>query len=93
MLVTFDELMPGKEPLMNPRDILALDQALNDLSRVSARQAALVEGRFFGGLEIDELAAMLEISESTVSREWRSARAWLGIEIRRSLEGGSSEAV
>jgi RNA polymerase sigma-70 factor, ECF subfamily len=92
MLVTFDELMPGKEPLMNPRDILALDQALTDLSRVSARQAALVEGRFFGGLEIDELAAMLEISESTVSREWRSARAWLGIEIRRSLADSPGDA-
>ena len=93
LLVTFDELIPGKEPLMNPRDILALDQALDDLSRVSARQALLVEGRFFGGLEIDELASLLQISESTVSREWRSARAWLGIEIRRSLQGSSTKAV
>jgi len=77
---------------MNPRDIIALDQALEDLSRVSARQAALVEGRFFGGLEIGELAEMLEISESTVSREWRSARAWLGVEIRRSLLGAEPGA-
>jgi RNA polymerase sigma factor (TIGR02999 family) len=92
LLVTFDEFLPGKEPLLHPRDILALDQALDDLSRVSARQAALVEGRFFGGLEIGELAQMLEISESTVSREWRSARAWLGVEIRRSLAGNSSGA-
>jgi len=87
MLITFDEFLPGKEPLKHPRDILALDQALDDLSRISARQAALVEGRFFGGLEIGELAQMLEISESTVSREWRSARAWLGVAIRRSLLG------
>ena len=49
-------------------------------------QARLVEGRFFGGLEISELAELLEISESTVSREWRSARAWLAVEIRRSLD-------
>lgn len=90
MLITFDEFLPGKEQPMQPRDILALDQALDDLSRISARQAALVEGRFFGGLEIGELAVMLEVSESTVSREWRSARAWLGVEIRRSLAGSTS---
>jgi DNA-directed RNA polymerase specialized sigma24 family protein len=91
MLVTFDELMPGKN-LARPRDILALDAALADLSRISERQAKLVEGRFFGGLEINELAELLEISESTVSREWRSARAWLAVEIRKSLGHGGNQA-
>lgn len=85
LLVTFDESVPGMNNLANPRDILALDSALDELSRISERQARLVEGRFFGGLEISELAELLEISESTVSREWRSARAWLAVEIRRSL--------
>jgi len=85
LLVTFDELVPGMNNLANPRDILALDSALDELGRVSERQARLVEGRFFGGLEISELAELLEISESTVSREWRSARAWLAVEIKRSL--------
>ena len=87
MMITFDESLPGKEALANPKDILALDHALEELSRVSARQATLVEGRFFGGLEISELAELLDISESTVSREWRSARAWLAVAIRRSLDG------
>lgn len=86
-MVTFDERLPGISNLANPRDILALDSALEELSRVSERQARLVEGRFFGGLEISELATLLDISEATVSREWRSARAWLAVEIKRSLEG------
>jgi RNA polymerase sigma factor (TIGR02999 family) len=96
MLVTFDEFLPGMSALANPRDILALDSALDELSKISERQAKLVEGRFFGGLEISELAVLLDISESTVSREWRSARAWLALEIRRSLgaicEDGVSSA-
>lgn len=87
MLVTFDDSLPGIGALANPRDILALDAALEELGRISERQARLVEGRFFGGLEISELAVLLGISESTVSREWRSARAWLAVEIRRSLSG------
>jgi len=87
LMVTFDERLPGISNLANPRDILALDSALEELSRVSERQARLVEGRFFGGLEISELATLLDISEATVSREWRSARAWLAVEIKRSLEG------
>jgi RNA polymerase sigma factor (TIGR02999 family) len=90
MLVTFDEFVPGMNTLSEPREILALDSALDGLSRISARQAKLVEGRFFGGLEVSELAVLLEVSEATVAREWRSARAWLAVEIRRSL-GGETE--
>jgi RNA polymerase sigma factor (TIGR02999 family) len=84
-LVTFDEFVPGMSTLSDPKDILALDSALDSLSRISARQAKLVEGRFFGGLEVSELAELLEVSEATVAREWRSARAWLAVEIRRTL--------
>ena len=86
-MVTYDELVPGMSALADPKDILALDSALNSLSRISARQATLVEGRFFGGLEVSELAVLLKVSEATVAREWRSARAWLAVEIRRSLAG------
>jgi RNA polymerase sigma factor (TIGR02999 family) len=85
LLVTFDESLPGMSLLAEPRDILALDSALETLSRISARQATLVEGRFFGGLEMGELAVLLEVSEATAAREWRSARAWLAVEIRRAL--------
>jgi len=87
MLVTFDESMPGMSAHTDAKDILALDSALEELSRISARQAKLVEWRFFGGLEVAELAALLEVSEATVAREWRSARAWLAVEIKRSLRG------
>lgn len=89
MLVTFDESVPGMNALSEPRDILALDSALDSLNRISERQAKLVEGRFFGGLEVSELAVLLNVSEATVAREWRSARAWLAVEIRRSLRGGA----
>jgi RNA polymerase sigma factor (TIGR02999 family) len=92
MLVTFDEFVPGVSTLSEPRDILALDSALDSLSRISERQAKLVEGRFFGGLEVSELAVLLEVSEATVAREWRSARAWLAVEIRRSLGGETGDA-
>jgi len=92
ILVTFDEFVPGVTNITEPRDILALDSALDSLSRISARQAKLVEGRFFGGLEVSELAVLLEVSEATVAREWRSARAWLAVEIRRSLGGESGIA-
>jgi RNA polymerase sigma factor (TIGR02999 family) len=84
-LVTFDESMPGMSGHSVSRDILALDSALQELSRISARQAKLVEGRFFGGLEVSELAALLEVSEATVAREWRVARAWLAVAIKRAL--------
>jgi RNA polymerase sigma factor (TIGR02999 family) len=87
LMVNFDESLLGGVPLPDAKDILALDHALDSLSRISERQARLVEGRFFGGLEVSELADLLQVSEATVTREWRSARAWLALEIRRSLSG------
>jgi RNA polymerase sigma factor (TIGR02999 family) len=64
------------------REILKLDAALDALAQVNARQAAMVEGRFFGGLDIPAIASLLEISEATVLRDWRVARAWLARELR-----------
>ncbi|MEP7009844.1 MAG: ECF-type sigma factor [Acidobacteriota bacterium] len=58
-------------------DVLALDAALERLSALDARQARIVELRFFGGMTLDETAAVLEVSEATVTRDWRAARAWL----------------
>lgn len=63
-------------------ELLKLDTALEELAQLNARQAAMVEGRFFGGLDIPAIAAMLEISEATVLRDWRAARAWLAREMR-----------
>jgi len=87
LLVNFDEALPGGQLLPDAKDILALDYALEALNHVSERQAKLVEARFFGGLEVSELAELLQVSEATITREWRSARAWLAVEIKRSLAG------
>jgi DNA-directed RNA polymerase specialized sigma24 family protein len=57
------------------------------LAQISPRQAKLVEERFFGGLDVAESAALLNVSEATIMREWRSARAWLAREIRHTLTG------
>ncbi len=60
----------------NP-DLIALDEALSDLEKVDPRKAAVVELKFFAGLSLEEIAEELGISEETVSREWRRAKAWL----------------
>lgn len=64
-------------------DLLALHEALERLALLDARQARLVELRYFGGLSIEETAEALEVSPATVKREWATARAWL----RRELSG------
>ena len=65
-------------------DLLDLDEALRELSRLDARQGRIVELRFFGGLSIDETAEVLSISAATVERSWHSARAWLYRQMNRS---------
>ncbi|HXU34098.1 MAG TPA: ECF-type sigma factor [Thermoanaerobaculia bacterium] len=62
-------------------DVLALDAALERLTALDARQARIVELRFFGGMTLDETATVLEVSEATVTRDWRAARAWLKTEL------------
>jgi len=61
--------------------LLALDAALDELARLNPRQAMMVEARFFGGLDATEVAALLEVSEATLLRDWRAARAWLSREL------------
>lgn len=73
--VTFDEL--GGQSLSTPGEVLALDEALEELALVAPRQVAMIECRFFAGLDVAETAAALGISEATVLRDWRAARAWL----------------
>ncbi len=79
--ITFDESLAA--PVEFGPELLALDSALNELARMHPRQAAIVEGRFFGGLDAAETAELLEISEATVLRDWRAAKAWLSLELRR----------
>jgi RNA polymerase sigma factor (TIGR02999 family) len=63
-------------------ELIALDGLLEDLARMNARQAMVVECRFFGGLEMAEIAKVLDVSEATVLRDWRAARAWLAQALR-----------
>jgi len=70
-------------PISCDADLLALDAALAELALLSPRQAALIEARFFGGLDSSEISQILEVSPATVDRDWRAAKAWLAAEIRR----------
>ncbi len=63
--------------LSRPDDLLALDDALTDLNRQDSQLARLVELRFFGGLNKQEIGAVLGISSATVTRRWRVLKAWL----------------
>ena len=58
-------------------EMLVLDEALNELEKVSPRQAKVVELRYFAGLSVEEIASMLQIGPRSVEREWASARVWL----------------
>lgn len=64
-------------------DILALDEALNKLTKVDSQQCQIVELRFFSGLSIEDTAELLGISPATVKRSWTTARAWLFREMKR----------
>lgn len=83
VVVTFDEGSGGA--LVSPEELIALDLALKDLARLHERQATMVECRFFGGFESVEIAKLLGVSEATIQRDWRAAKAWLGRELRRAL--------
>ena len=69
----------GKDP-----DLTALDDAMNSLAQIDPRKVQVVEMRFFGGLEVLEIAEVLKVSEVTVKRDWRAAKVWL----LRELTGG-----
>ena len=70
--------------------LIALNDALNDLARLDARKARVVELRFFGGLSVEETAILLEVSPQTVMRDWKLARTWLARELsNRAPLGGT----
>lgn len=80
VFVTFDEAL--NTPVSTDQEVLTLNGALEDLAKLNPRQAQMVEGRFFGGLDVAETAQLLEVSEATVLRDWRAARAWLAVQLR-----------
>lgn len=65
-------------------ELVALDDALKDLTALDPRKSRIIELRFFGGLSIEETAEALQISPVTVTREWRSAKAWLRREMNQT---------
>lgn len=67
-----------------PERLIALHDALATLASADPRKAHVVEMRFFGGLNVSEIATALDVSPETVKRDWKFAKAWLGREIRRS---------
>jgi len=78
-------LEPGKG---RDVDVVALDDALNALAKIDPRKAQVVELRFFGGLNVDEIAEVLKVSVITVARDWSTARAWLHREMSRESSDG-----
>ena len=82
IFVSFDDSLDGA---VTPRgNMLALDTALTELARLEPRQALIVESRFFGGLEVSEISSLIGVSEATILRDWRAAKAWLGQSLRRA---------
>ncbi|MGE0406262.1 MAG: sigma-70 family RNA polymerase sigma factor [Candidatus Korobacteraceae bacterium] len=69
------------------RELVALDDALNALAGSDVRKARVVELRYFGGLSVEETAGALGISEETVHRDWKFARAWLEREMTKATRG------
>jgi RNA polymerase sigma-70 factor, ECF subfamily len=78
-LLSLDEVIsfPNRQNL----DLIRLDAALNRLAEFDPQQARIVEMRFFAGLTNEEVADVLGVSDSTVKREWRSAKAWLAAQL------------
>ena len=82
VFVSFDDSFDGA---VTPQEnLLALDTALTELARLEPRQALIVESRFFGGLEVSEISSLIGVSEATILRDWRAAKAWLGQSLRRA---------
>ena len=77
--------VPGGRDL----DMIALDDALNGLAKIDPDQSRIVELRFFGGLSIEEVAAVVGVSTATVNREWAAARAWLFREMSRGARSAA----
>jgi RNA polymerase sigma factor (TIGR02999 family) len=87
--VSLDEAMVRAEP--RDLEILALEEALSELASLDPDKARLVELRYFGGLSLEETADVLRVSESTVTREWRMAKAWLFRRITGASPDGGGE--
>jgi RNA polymerase sigma-70 factor, ECF subfamily len=66
-------------------DLVALDEALENLAKLDPDQCRIVEMRFFGGLSVEETATAMGVSAATVKREWATARVWLSRELAEKV--------
>jgi RNA polymerase sigma factor (TIGR02999 family) len=82
--IEFDDM--AALPVAGDTDLLALDDALDELSRMDERQGKIVEMKFFGGLSAPEISQVLGISRATVDRDWATARVWLHRQMNRAAE-------
>jgi RNA polymerase sigma factor (TIGR02999 family) len=73
-------------------DLVALDEALEELAKLDARKSKIVELRFFGGLSVEETAEFMKLSPVTVMREWAKAKAWLYRELGAGEEAAGGDA-
>jgi RNA polymerase sigma factor (TIGR02999 family) len=85
--VAFDERIGARE--QRDCEILLLEEALRELTLLDARQGQIVEFRYFAGMSEGEVAEVLSISRSTVTREWQTARAWLYRRLTRTPKDSS----
>lgn len=82
-VATFEDGMSPRA--VYPEELIDLDNALQRLENLNERQSQVVVYRFYGGLTHREIAEVLDVSESTVRRDWRLARAWLSRELKQDL--------
>jgi RNA polymerase sigma factor (TIGR02999 family) len=82
IVIPIDDARDGG--MLMGKGLVALDRALDELAKIEPRQALMVESRFFGGLDVVETAELLEVSEATILRDWRAAKAWLAHELRQA---------
>lgn len=82
------ELLADPSGAVRPPDLLDLDAALTKLAAIDQRKAEVVELRFLGGFSVEEVAAMLGVSEPTIKRDWALARAWLYRELNDEPDPG-----
>jgi RNA polymerase sigma factor (TIGR02999 family) len=89
-IVSLAEAPPSEVPADGPEEVLVVDDALDRLAEKDERMARVAECRFFGDFTLEETADILDVSRSTVVRDWRAARAWLNRELSGSAEGNSA---
>lgn len=84
------DMMEPRREAMHPLDLLAINESLEELMRHEERAGRVVELRIFGGLTIEETAAALDVSQTTVERDWNFARSWLFARLTDHAPGGAA---